>query len=175
MAEEIETPGEGQVRALVTVAGNPVLSTPNGSRLDRALAALDFMVSLDIYMNETTRHADVILPPPSPLARCHYDARAVPARGAQRRELLAAGHGAGARARAGMEQLLRLTAIVTGQRADADLDAHDSFAIDALIQRAGSTRSPRSRAATPPKSARTSATGAGPVRSTSSCGPGPTR
>lgn len=73
LAEEIETPGAGQVRALVTVAGNPVLSTPNGARLDRALAALDFMVSVDFYLNETTRHADVILPPPSPLERSHYD------------------------------------------------------------------------------------------------------
>ncbi|MEX2479417.1 MAG: molybdopterin-dependent oxidoreductase [Gammaproteobacteria bacterium] len=73
LAEEIETPGAGQIRALVTVAGNPVLSTPNGARLDRALAGLDFMVSVDVYLNETTRHADVILPPPSPLERSHYD------------------------------------------------------------------------------------------------------
>jgi anaerobic selenocysteine-containing dehydrogenase len=73
LAEEIETPGEGQVRALVTVAGNPVLSTPNGARLDAALAGLEFMVSVDIYLNETTRHADVILPGPSPLQRGHYD------------------------------------------------------------------------------------------------------
>lgn len=73
MAEEMETPGEGQIRALITVAGNPVLSTPNGRRLDRALAGLDFMVSVDPYLNETTRHADVILPPPSPLERSHYD------------------------------------------------------------------------------------------------------
>jgi anaerobic selenocysteine-containing dehydrogenase len=64
MAEEIETPGDGQIRAMITVAGNPVLSTPNGTRLDAALAQLEFMVSLDIYLNETTRHADVILPAP---------------------------------------------------------------------------------------------------------------
>ncbi|MEZ4315158.1 MAG: molybdopterin oxidoreductase family protein [Polyangiaceae bacterium] len=74
LAEEIETPGEGQLRALVTSAGNPVLSTPNGRRLDRALASLDFMVSMDIYLNETTRHAHVILPPTGPLERDHYDA-----------------------------------------------------------------------------------------------------
>ncbi len=74
MAEEIETPGEGQIRALVTIAGNPVVSTPNGGgRLDAALASLEFMVSVDIYVNETTRHADVILPSPDPLARSHYD------------------------------------------------------------------------------------------------------
>ena len=62
LAEEIETPGEGQVRALITVAGNPVVSTPNSDRLAAALERLDFMVAIDIYVNETTRHADVILP-----------------------------------------------------------------------------------------------------------------
>jgi anaerobic selenocysteine-containing dehydrogenase len=73
LSEEIETPGEGQVRALITICGNPVVSTPNSGRLDRALAELDFMLSLDVYLNETTRHADVILPAPSPLRRSHYD------------------------------------------------------------------------------------------------------
>ena len=74
LAEEILTPGDGQVRALITVAGNPVLSTPNGAQLDAALGSLDFMVSVDIYLNETSRHADVILPPPGPLQRPHFDA-----------------------------------------------------------------------------------------------------
>jgi anaerobic selenocysteine-containing dehydrogenase len=73
LAEEIETPGEGQVRAFITFAGNPVLSTPNGPRLARALATLDFMVSIDLYVNETTRFADVILPPAGPLADDHLD------------------------------------------------------------------------------------------------------
>ncbi|HLU73771.1 MAG TPA: molybdopterin dinucleotide binding domain-containing protein, partial [Nonomuraea sp.] len=73
LADEIETPGEGQVRFLVTVAGNPVLSAPDGDRLDRALAGLDFMVSVDPYLNETTRHAHVILPPPRVLQSGHYD------------------------------------------------------------------------------------------------------
>ncbi|HET9611085.1 MAG TPA: molybdopterin oxidoreductase family protein [Acidimicrobiales bacterium] len=73
LAEEIDTPGEGQVRALVTVAGNPVLSTPNAGRLDAALATLDLYVAVDPYINETTRHADVILPPPTPLQKSHYD------------------------------------------------------------------------------------------------------
>jgi len=73
MSEEIETPGEGQVRAFLTVAGNPVSSTPNGRRLDRALAGLEFMASIDIYVNETTRHADVILPPASMLCHDNYD------------------------------------------------------------------------------------------------------
>lgn len=74
LAEEIDTPGEGQIKALVCVAGNPVLSIPNaGGRLDAALAGLEFMVSVDIYRNETSRHADVILPPQSTLERPHYD------------------------------------------------------------------------------------------------------
>ena len=74
LAEEILTPGPGQVRALVTSAGNPVLSSPGGVLLERALASLDFMVSIDPYINETTRFAHVILPPTSPLERSHYDA-----------------------------------------------------------------------------------------------------
>ena len=73
LREEIETPGDGQVRALLTLAGNPVLSTPDGAGLDRAIAGLDFMVAVDIYVNETTRHADVILPPTTALERDHYD------------------------------------------------------------------------------------------------------
>ena len=73
LADEILTPGKGQIRAMLTIAGNPVLSTPDAGKLDEALSQLDFMVSLDIYCNETTRHADVILPPPSPLERSHYD------------------------------------------------------------------------------------------------------
>ena len=73
LAEEILTEGEGQVKALVTYAGNPVLSTPNGRELDRALASLEFMVSIDFYVNETTSHANIILPPTSSLERGHYD------------------------------------------------------------------------------------------------------
>ena len=73
LAEEMTTPGEGQVRALLTIAGNPVSSTPSGHRLDEALAGLEAMVAVDFYVNETTRHADVILPPASPLERDHYD------------------------------------------------------------------------------------------------------
>ncbi|GAA4941247.1 molybdopterin oxidoreductase family protein [Actinoplanes utahensis] len=73
LADEIETPGDGQVRALITVAGNPVLSTPNSGRLDRALGGLDFMVSVDPYLNETTRHADVVLSPADATRKGHYD------------------------------------------------------------------------------------------------------
>ncbi len=73
LTEEIRTPGKGQIRALLTIAGNPVLSTPGGGDLDQALPDLDFMVSIDIYLNETTRHADVILPPTTGLESDHYD------------------------------------------------------------------------------------------------------
>ncbi|WP_307836027.1 molybdopterin-dependent oxidoreductase [Phycicoccus sonneratiae] len=73
LAEEMETPGEGQVRALLTIAGNPVSSTPGGQRLDAAMAGLDAVVCIDMYLNETTRHADVVLPPTGPLERDHYD------------------------------------------------------------------------------------------------------
>ena len=73
LAEEIATPGEGQLRALITVAGNPVLSTPAGHRLDEVLPTLDAMISVDLWLNETTRHADVILPAPSPLEQPHHD------------------------------------------------------------------------------------------------------
>ena len=73
LAEEIETPGDGQVRTLVTSAGNPVLSTPDGGRLAAAIETLDHVVAVDIYLNETTRHADVVLPPTTALERDHYD------------------------------------------------------------------------------------------------------
>ncbi|WP_139981273.1 molybdopterin-dependent oxidoreductase [Nocardioides litoris] len=73
MAEEMTEPGEGRLRAMVTVAGNPVLSTPDGRALAEALDGLDFMVAIDIYLNETTRHADVVLPPTSALERDQYD------------------------------------------------------------------------------------------------------
>jgi anaerobic selenocysteine-containing dehydrogenase len=73
LAEEMLTEGEGQIRALVTVAGNPVLSTPNGRQLEQALDGLEFMLSVDFYINETTRYADLILPPTAPLEHNHYD------------------------------------------------------------------------------------------------------
>ncbi|KAE9639102.1 molybdopterin oxidoreductase family protein [Pseudomonas sp. PB106] len=73
LAEEMLTDGEGQIRALITVAGNPVLSTPNGRQLEQALDGLEFMVSIDLYINETTRYADLILPSTSALENDHYD------------------------------------------------------------------------------------------------------
>ncbi|WP_031011162.1 molybdopterin oxidoreductase family protein [Streptomyces sp. NRRL F-5727] len=73
LAEEIDTPGEGRIRALITIAANPVLSAPDGLRLDAALDTLDLMVCVDPYLNETTRHADVLLPPPPPSQSAHFD------------------------------------------------------------------------------------------------------
>ncbi|MEC4574471.1 molybdopterin-dependent oxidoreductase [Streptomyces virginiae] len=73
LAEEIETPGEGRIRTLIAIAANPVLSAPDGDRLDRALTGLDFMISVDPYLNETSRHAHVVLPPPPPAQSAHFD------------------------------------------------------------------------------------------------------
>jgi len=143
LAEEIETPGPGQIRALFTVAGNPVLSTPNGARLARALESLEFMVSLDIYLNETTRHADVILPGHSPLEESHFDfafnqfscrntARFSPPVFAPERD-----------GPAEWQTLLRLAGIVTGQGAGADIDTLDTLVITSQIERAvGDASSP---------------------------------
>jgi anaerobic selenocysteine-containing dehydrogenase len=133
LAEEIETPGEGQLRALFTVATNPVLSSPDGPRVAKALDALKFMVSMDIYLNETTRHADVILPGRSPLEELHYDVAfpqlswrnhtrysppVFPAPAGQPEE---------------WQTLLKLAAIVQGKGAAADANALDDaqFAEDA--------------------------------------------
>lgn len=73
LSEEIETPGQGQVKAVITIAGNPVLSAPDGDRLSAALESVGFMLSIDPYLNETTSHADAILPPPPPSQSAHYD------------------------------------------------------------------------------------------------------
>ncbi|WP_372368456.1 molybdopterin oxidoreductase family protein [Candidatus Uabimicrobium sp. HlEnr_7] len=73
MADEMLTPGEGQIKALITVAGNPVLSTPNGNKLNEAISSLDYVVAVDFYINETTRHSNIILPPTHTLEHDHYD------------------------------------------------------------------------------------------------------
>jgi len=135
LAEEIETPGDGQVRALLTIAGNPVVSTPDSARLDAALAQLELMVSVDIYVNETTRHADVILPAPSPLEKSHYDV---------------ALYGFAVRNVANYspavletempqewETLLRLAAIAGGAGPDADVAALDDMVAADLARREG--------------------------------------
>ena len=135
LAEEIDTPGEGQVRALVTVAGNPLVSTPNAARLERAVAGLDFMLSVDIYVNETSRSADVVLPAPDPLARSHYDLALYQfaARNVANYSPPVFDREPGLIAEE--EIFLRLTGIVTGQGADADTDAIDDAVAGALIAR----------------------------------------
>ncbi len=135
LAEEIDTAGDGRIRALVTIAGNPAVSTPNAARLSAALASLDFMVSVDIYVNETTRHANVILPAPSALARAHYDLAlynlavrnvanysppVLPLRAGELDE---------------WEILLRLAGIVSGQGVHADTQSLDDFLVLQLVQR----------------------------------------
>lgn len=127
LADEIETPGEGQVRALIVVAGNPVVSTPDAGRLDRLLGQLDLLVAVDPYVTATSRHADVILPPPGVLERAHYDLAftnfmvrnvanysppTLPAAEGQPDE---------------WEILLALAAIALGQQPPVDIDAADDF------------------------------------------------
>ena len=143
LAEEIETPGDGQIRALVTIAGNPVLSTPNGARLARALASLDCMVSLDIYVNETTRFADVILPGLSALEECHFDA-VFPQFGYRNAVRYSPPVFAPPADRPREWQtLLRLTGIVSGQGAAADVGVLDDFVAMTQVQRAvGDPQSP---------------------------------
>jgi anaerobic selenocysteine-containing dehydrogenase len=124
LAEELETPGPGQVKAVITVAGNPVLSAPNGPRIARALAGCELVISVDIYLNETTRHADVILPGLSPLEDSHYDV-AFP----QLAFRNTARYSPPVRPRgdrpAEWEILLRLQAIAMGRGARVDLRAYD--------------------------------------------------
>ncbi|MCW2983893.1 MAG: molybdopterin oxidoreductase, partial [Conexibacter sp.] len=133
LAEEIDTPGEGQVRALLTVAGNPVVSTPNSDRLAAALDELDFMVSIDIYVNETTRHADVILPSPSPLEKAHFDFvfQGFAIRNYTNYSPAVLERPAGLPDE--WETVLRLVGVATGQGPDADVTAIDDFVARAAI------------------------------------------
>jgi anaerobic selenocysteine-containing dehydrogenase len=136
LAEEIETPGEGQVRALITIAGNPVLSTPNGARLGGALAGLELMVSLDIYLNETSRFADVILPAVSPLQDSHYDAVFNQFACRNNARYSPPVFAPPPDQPTEWETLLRLTAIVSGQGAQADIAALDDFVALTQVQHA---------------------------------------
>ena len=135
LAEEIETPGEGQVRALITVAGNPALSAPNGDRLAAAFATLDAMVCVDAYLNETTRHANVILPPPSPLERSHYDLSfyQLSIRNIAHYSLPVFQRPAGQLDE--WEILLRLTGILAGQGASLPVAALDDYVAGQVIAR----------------------------------------
>jgi anaerobic selenocysteine-containing dehydrogenase len=128
LAEEIDTPGPGAIRALVVMAGNPVLSSPDGERLDRALPSLDLMVSIDPALNETSRHAHVVLPAPSPLTQPHYDALLY--------QMAVRNAGRWSKPALPMESdqlseweiLLRLAAIFGGADAQADVRALDDAA-----------------------------------------------
>jgi anaerobic selenocysteine-containing dehydrogenase len=135
LAEEIDTPGEGQVRALITLAGNPLVSTPNSARLERAVEGLEFMLAIDLYVNETTRHADVILPGTEPLEKSHYDLALYQ---------LAAHNVANFSPPvleredgqpAEWELLLRLAGVAAGQGPDADVEAFDRLVIETLVRR----------------------------------------
>ena len=137
MADEIETPGEGQIRFLITVAGNPVLTTPDAGRLDAALSELDFMVSVDPYLNETSRRADVVLPPPSALERSHYDLSFT---GLSVRDY--ADYSPAAFQATGLDEftiLVKLTAIALGMGADADPDQLAAASLMTLVQQAVSS------------------------------------
>ncbi len=151
LAEEIDTPGPGQIKALIAIACNPVLSCPNGARLSKALDSLEFMVSLDIYLNETSRHADVILPGVSPLEDGHYDVSFT--QFSQRNH---ARYSAPTLARADgvpdeWESLLRLTAIAKGLGADADIVALDDALLDDELARTAGADAPAVLAALAPQ------------------------
>jgi anaerobic selenocysteine-containing dehydrogenase len=132
LTDEIVTPGEGQVRALVTIAGNPVLSTPDGSALDAAIASLDLVVAIDPYVTATTRHAHVILPPPGALHRSHYDLAfsgfAVRNVANYSPPVLDGLEGPDE-----WEILLTLAAIALGQPPPIDVDAADRFVLQAAV------------------------------------------
>jgi anaerobic selenocysteine-containing dehydrogenase len=135
LGEEMDTPGEGQVRALVTIAGNPALSTPNSGRFSKALEGLDFMVSIDVYVNETTRHADVVLPAPSPLQRPHYDLALYQLAVRNVANYSPPALEPDPATPQEWETLLRLTAIVTGQGADIEIEALDDLVAGEFVRR----------------------------------------
>jgi anaerobic selenocysteine-containing dehydrogenase len=135
LADEITTPGEGQVRALITVGGNPCLSTPNSTQLDAAVQTLDFMLSLDVYLNETSRHADVILPGPLPLARAHYDV--VFYQLAVRNVANWTPPTIDTDVPQEWETILRLVGMIAGQGSDADIAALDDYVAGEFAGRAG--------------------------------------
>ncbi len=133
LVDEMVTPGQGQVRALITVAGNPVLSTPDGARLDAALAELELVVAVDPYITATSRHADVILPPPAILQRAHYDLAfsALAVRNVANHSPAAVPLAPGQPDE--WEILLTLAAIALGQEPPIDVDAADAFVLQQAI------------------------------------------
>jgi len=136
LADEIDTPGTGQVRALLTIAGNPALTTPDSGRLESLLAGLELMISIDPYLNATTRHADVILPPPSVLEKSHYDLAftALSVRDVAHFSPPVFERATGTPSE--FEILVRLAAIAAGLGADADSDALAEAALATRIAEA---------------------------------------
>jgi anaerobic selenocysteine-containing dehydrogenase len=135
LADEMLTPGPGQVKALITVAGNPAASTPDTGRLAGALEGLEFMVAVDIYLNQTTRHADVILPGQSTLTRSHYDIafNSLACRNVANYSPPALDLADGEMNE--WEVLLRLAAICAGQGAHANIEALDELAARQVLDR----------------------------------------
>ncbi len=138
LAEEIATPGDGQIKAAISIASNPVLSVPNGPQLAAALDQLALMVSVDIYLNETTRHADVILPGLSPLEDVHYDVAFPQLSWRNTARFSPAVLPPPTDRPAEWQILLRLIAIVSGKGAAADLRAlDDELAVEDVRRAAG--------------------------------------
>ena len=146
LIDELVTPGEGQVRALITIAGNPVLSTPDGARLDAALAGLDLLIAVDPFITATSRHADVILPPPAILQRPHYDLAftALAVRNIANHSPAAVPLAEGQPDE--WEILLTLAAIALGQEPPVDVDAADAVVLQQAV--AGVVADPDARLAT---------------------------
>jgi anaerobic selenocysteine-containing dehydrogenase len=142
LAEEIETPGSGQIKALISVACNPVLSSPGGPRLARALDGLEFMVSLDIYVNETTRHADVVLPGLSPLQDSHYDVAFPQLSFRNHARYSAPVFDPPASHPPEWQTLLRLAAIAKGLGAQADVLALDDELVEADVRKLAGDATP---------------------------------
>jgi len=164
LAEEIETPGDGQIRALFTIAGNPLVSTPNGDRLTAAVESLDFMVSVDIYINETTRHADVILPALSALEHSQYDLafNQFAIRNVAKWSAPVFEPPAGALDE--WEALLHLAAIAAGAGADADIEAFDLGVAGEIARREGADPSSALHGVEPEQIVADSAPWVGPER-----------
>ncbi|PTT83964.1 molybdopterin-binding oxidoreductase, partial [Pelomonas sp. HMWF004] len=150
LAEEIETPGPGQVKALITIASNPVLSAPGGPRLARALDGLDFMLSLDIYVNETTRHADVILPGLSPLEDLHFDVAFPQLSHRNHARFSGPVFDAAAGTPQEWQTLLRLCALLEGRGLGVDVAQLDDEAIAADVRRFAGEQTPTVLAALQP-------------------------
>lgn len=134
LAEEIETPGEGQLRALITIASNVALSAADGPRIEKALDQLDVLISLDIYLNETTRHADVIIPGPSALEEAHYDVFFSQFAHRNTARFSPPSLPKPASTPTDWETILRLVAILAGDGVDSDIEQLDEVLTRALLE-----------------------------------------